>query len=140
MADNYDPIPDLAEVLAAVLADPIRVNVHADRIAEQLGLGEDDSAEVVAAELRKALGDDRLRAENAALRDLLTAASTAADVPLPANDGDMQVHYLTCARRADLIAIHARAHQSLNVVRSRTERLNAEAARPLRYTPRETAR
>jgi hypothetical protein len=56
MAEKYDPIPDLAEVLASVLADPIRVNVYADRIAERLGLGEDDSAEVAAEVLRKALG------------------------------------------------------------------------------------
>jgi hypothetical protein len=56
MADNYDPIPDLAAVLASVLADPGRVNGHAEAVAGHLGLGEDDSAETVAAELRKALG------------------------------------------------------------------------------------
>jgi hypothetical protein len=56
MADTYDPLPDLGEVLAKVLADPIRVNVHADRIAERLGLGEDDTPGTVAGVLREALG------------------------------------------------------------------------------------
>jgi len=56
VTDPYDPVPDLAEVLASAISNPVRVNVHADRIAERLGLGEDDSPEAVAQVLREALG------------------------------------------------------------------------------------
>ena len=59
MAERYDPLPDLAEVLTSVITDPIRVNVHANRIVEHLQLDDDGSPETVAAALREALGASR---------------------------------------------------------------------------------
>lgn len=56
MAENYDPVPDLAEMFTRVLLGGRDGADAADRIAERLGLGEDDSPETVAGELRKALG------------------------------------------------------------------------------------
>ena len=56
MAEKYDPLPDLAKLLAAALRAGRDGAAYADRIAERLGLGEDDSAEVVAGVLREALG------------------------------------------------------------------------------------
>ncbi len=58
MADKYDPVPDLAKMLAAGIGYRTDVIAYADRISERLGLGEDDSAEVIAEVLRKALGPD----------------------------------------------------------------------------------
>lgn len=56
MAEKYDPVPDLARLLHAALLGDQAGATHAERIAERLGLGEDDSAETITAELRKALG------------------------------------------------------------------------------------
>jgi hypothetical protein len=59
MADKYDPLPDLGRLLTEALDyDMTSASHHAGQIAERLGLGEDDSAEVVAGVLRKALGPD----------------------------------------------------------------------------------
>lgn len=56
MADKYDPLPDLAAMLTAGIGYHADVHVYADRIGLWLGLREDDSAEVAAEALRKALG------------------------------------------------------------------------------------
>jgi hypothetical protein len=56
MAYEYDPVPDLAEMFAAVITYRADAHVYADRVASHLGLGEDDSAGTVAEVLRKALG------------------------------------------------------------------------------------
>lgn len=55
MADKYDPFPDLGKLLKAAFMGGGDGAPWAERIAEQLGLGEDDSTETFAAELRKAL-------------------------------------------------------------------------------------
>jgi hypothetical protein len=57
MAENYDPVPDLAEMLVAALSyQSASMAVSGYRVTERLGIGKDDSAEVVVTELRKALG------------------------------------------------------------------------------------
>lgn len=77
--------------------------------------------------------NERLGAEVAALRVLLTAVRQAADVPMPASNSDLQLHFMVCVRRADVIAIYASADGSAGVLHDRAERLREEAARPLRY-------
>lgn len=86
----------------------------------------------------------RLGAEVAALRTLLAAVRDLADVPMPADYDDMQEHYLTCARRVDMIAVYAdpesgSAPAPAVVLHDRAEALRQEAARPLRYTPKAAA-
>ena len=80
MAEEYDPVPDLAELLASAISYRSDVHVYADRISSQLGLGEDDSAGVVAEVLRKALG-----AEEAARLDgqLATARGAISSLMRP---------------------------------------------------------
>jgi hypothetical protein len=56
MAENYDPLPDLAKLFASALRAGRDGSAYADRIAARLGLGEDDSPETVAVVLGKALG------------------------------------------------------------------------------------
>ncbi len=56
MAEKYDPTEDLAKMVEAGISYRTDVITYAGRIAEQLGLGEDDSVETVRAVLRKALG------------------------------------------------------------------------------------
>jgi hypothetical protein len=56
MAEDYNPLRDLGELVATAIAYSSDVHVYADRIASWLGLGEDDSGEVVAEVLSKALG------------------------------------------------------------------------------------
>jgi hypothetical protein len=55
MAEKYDPLPDLGALVHAALWGRSDVTAIADRVEEQLGLGEDDSPETVAAVLREAL-------------------------------------------------------------------------------------
>jgi hypothetical protein len=57
-ANQYDPLPDLAALVQSALWGRRDVTAIADRITDRLGLGEDDSPEVAAEVLRKALGLD----------------------------------------------------------------------------------
>jgi hypothetical protein len=87
--------------------------------------------------------NDRLGAEVAALRVLLTAVSDLADVPMPASSDDMQVHYYECVRRIDMIAVYAggdlgdvRPSILPGVLHDRANALREHGRRALRYTPK----
>lgn len=56
MADHYDLVPDLAEMLVAAFACRSDTVIFGQRVTLRLGIGEDDSAEAVAGKLREALG------------------------------------------------------------------------------------
>lgn len=84
--------------------------------------------------------NERLGKEIAALRVLLAAVHDAADVPMPVHDADLHTHYMTCVRRADVIAVYANADDSVNVMHDRAESLREEAARPLRYVAKAAGR
>ena len=59
MAEKYDPMLDLGNLVVTGLNYRNDTYHWASRIAERLGIGEDDYAETVAEVLRKALGLDR---------------------------------------------------------------------------------
>ncbi len=72
-AGKYDPLPDLAELLIAATWGRRDVMSIADRITDRLGLGEDDKAQAVEAEFRKALGMDVTQAERSEAGDIAYA-------------------------------------------------------------------
>lgn len=85
MTDPYDPLPDLAAMLAAgVNWRGMEACTSALRIAERLGTGEDDTPAAVEARLREA--------HAAVLLDALRAVLEALDIPNPATLGDEEAH------------------------------------------------
>lgn len=87
--------------------------------------------------------NERLGKEVAALRVLLAAVRDLATVPYPADQADMQWHYITCGSRIDSISIYANPDmtvgegpRSVTMLHNAAEDLRQLAARPLRYTPK----
>lgn len=56
MADRYDPLPDLAELVRSSMLYGRDCAAYAERIADRLGIGEDDTPAEIEARLREALG------------------------------------------------------------------------------------
>lgn len=86
----------------------------------------------------------RLTIENRAMRELLGSIRWLADVPRPADVAELQVHYMECVRRIDVIAVYAEIIDLADdtrdvfadVLHDRAQALREHADRPLRYTPR----
>jgi hypothetical protein len=77
VTDQDETVRDLAALVRAVLFGDRTATVYAERVASRLGIGEDDSADVIGAGLRTVLGAAAV-VRAAGLGERVTAVLTAA--------------------------------------------------------------